>query len=209
MGRWWPNARYEVDSVQIQTWKKSLLEGAADTFPALSTETRTRAEMGTPSSLSGSTRRSAISRWREVFCGRSSANKPGAVAGDGRTSAPGPAEADRPAIRGLQLSTGGLRGPVGQQPGHETYPYLLRGMEITSSDRVWEADVTCIPKAKWSLYLVAIMDWYSRCVVAWPLLGTDFCAEVLKEELVQGNPEVFKAGQGSQCTGEVFIGLLE
>ncbi len=97
-------------------------------------------------------------------------------------------------------------------PGHKVYPYLLRGMEITRPNRVWTADITYIPMAKGFLYLVAIMDWYSRYVVAWRLSNTldaDFCVEALKEALGKGKPEVFNTDQGSQFTSEVFTGLLE
>ena len=97
-------------------------------------------------------------------------------------------------------------------PGHKVYPYLLRGMEITRPNQVWAADITYIPMAKGFLYLVAIMDWHSRCVVAWRLSNTldaDFCVEALKEALGKGRPEVFNTDQGSQFTSEAFTGLLE
>ena len=97
-------------------------------------------------------------------------------------------------------------------PGHKVYPYLLRGMEVTRPNQVWAADITYIPMAKGFLYLVAIMDWHSRCVVAWRLSNTldvDFCVEALKEALGKGRPEVFNTDQGSQFTSEAFTGLLE
>ena len=97
-------------------------------------------------------------------------------------------------------------------PGHKVYPYLLGGMDITRPDQVWAADITYIPMAKGFLYLVAIMDWYSRHVVAWRLSNTldaDLCVEALKEALGKGKPEVFNTDQGSQFTGEAFTGLLE
>ncbi len=97
-------------------------------------------------------------------------------------------------------------------PGHKIYPYLLRGMEITRPNQVWAADITYIPMAKGFLYLVAIMDWYSRHVVAWRLsntLNADFCVEALEEALTKGKPEVFNTDQGSQFTGEGFTGLLK
>ena len=97
-------------------------------------------------------------------------------------------------------------------PGHKVYPYLLSGMAITRPNRVWTADITYIPMAKGFLYLVAIMDWYSRYVVAWRLSNTldaDFCVEVLKEALGKGKPEVFNTDQGGQFTSEAFTGLLE
>ena len=97
-------------------------------------------------------------------------------------------------------------------PGHKVYPYLLGGMQITRPDQVWAADITYIPMAKGFLYLVAIMDWYSRHVVAWRLSNTldaDLCVEALEEALSKGTPEVFNTDQGSQFTGEAFTGLLE
>ena len=96
-------------------------------------------------------------------------------------------------------------------PGHKVYPYLLGGMEITRPNQVWAADITYIPMAKGFLYLVAIMDWYSRHVVAWRLSNTldaDFCVEALQEALGKGTPEVFNTDQGSQFTSEGFTGLL-
>ena len=97
-------------------------------------------------------------------------------------------------------------------PGHKVYPYLLGGMEITRPNQVWAADITYIPMARGFHYLVAIMDWYTRYVVAWRLSNTldaDFCIEALEEALSQGRPEVFNTDQGSQFTGEGFTGLLE
>ncbi len=97
-------------------------------------------------------------------------------------------------------------------PGHKVYPYLLRGMEIAKPNQVWAADITYIPMARGFLYLVAIMDWYSRYVVTWRLSNTldaDFCIEALEEALGQGRPEVFNTDQGGQFTSEAFTGLLE
>ncbi len=97
-------------------------------------------------------------------------------------------------------------------PGHKVYPYLLRGVKITRPNQVWAADITYIPMAKGFLYLVAIMDWYSRRVVAWGLSNTldvDFCIEALRAALSKGKPEVFNTDQGSQFTSEAFTGLLE
>ena len=97
-------------------------------------------------------------------------------------------------------------------PGHEVYPYLLSGMEITRPNQVWAADITYIPMAKGFHYLVAIMDWYTRYVIAWRLSNTldvAFCVEALEEALGKETPEVFNTDQGSQFTGEAFTGLLE
>ena len=97
-------------------------------------------------------------------------------------------------------------------PGHKVYPYLLGGMDITRPNQVWAADITYIPMARGFLYLVSIMDWYSRYVVAWRLSNTldaDFCVEALEEALTKGKPEIFNTDQGSQFTSEAFTGLLE
>jgi len=97
-------------------------------------------------------------------------------------------------------------------PGNKVYPYLLGGLEITRPNQVWAADITYIPMTKGFLYLVAIMDWYSRYVVSWRLSNTldaDFCVEALEEALSKGTPEVFNTDQGSQFTSEAFSGVLE
>ncbi len=97
-------------------------------------------------------------------------------------------------------------------PGHKVYPYLLSGMEITRPNQVWAADITYIPMARGFLYLVAIMDWYSRYAVAWSLSNTldvDFCLEAFEKALSKGKPEVFNTDQGSQFTSEAFTGLVE
>ena len=107
-----------------------------------------------------------------------------------------------------------FRRPRTSQPaaGHKVYLYLLGGMEITKPNQVWAADITYIPMARGFLYLVAIMDWYSRYVLSWRLSNTldaDFCVEALEEALSQGKPEIFNTDQGSQFTGEAFTGLLK
>ena len=97
-------------------------------------------------------------------------------------------------------------------PGHKVYPYLLGGMDITRINQVWASDITYIPMARGFLYLMAIMDWYSRYVVAWRLSNTldaAFCLEALEEALKKDTPEIFNTDQGSQFTGEAFTGLLE
>ena len=106
------------------------------------------------------------------------------------------------------------RRPESSQPAprHKVYPYLLRGMEIARPTQVWAADITYIPMAKGFLYLVAIMEWYSRYVVAWSLSNTvdaKFCAEALEEALIKGKPEVFNTDHGSRFTSQGFTGLLE
>jgi putative transposase len=104
--------------------------------------------------------------------------------------------------------------PRTSQPGkgHKRYPYLLKGLKITRPDQVWAADITYIPMAKGFLYLVAIIDWYSRYVLSWRLSNTldaGFCVEALEEALQKGKPDIFNTDQGAQFTGEAFTGLLE
>jgi putative transposase len=97
-------------------------------------------------------------------------------------------------------------------PGHQVYPYLLREVAITQPNQVWSGDITYIPMARGFLYLVAIMDWYSRYVLAWRLsntLETSFCIEALEEALRKGVPEIFNTDQGAQFTSQAFTGLLE
>jgi len=97
-------------------------------------------------------------------------------------------------------------------PGHKIYPYLLRDIKITRPNQVWAADITYIPMARGFLYLVAIIDWYSRYVISWRLSNTldaDFCVAALEEALSKGNPEIFNTDQGSQFTGEAFTSLLK
>src|ERR1700726_3284404 len=105
--------------------------------------------------------------------------------------------------------------PNTSQPAapHKVYPYLLGGIAIERVNQVWCADVTYIPMAKGFLYLVVIMDWVSRAVLAWRLsntLGADFCVDALEEALAQyGKPEIFNTDQGSQLTSDDFTGTLK
>jgi putative transposase len=95
--------------------------------------------------------------------------------------------------------------------GNKVYPYLLNGVPITRPNQVWAADITYIPMQHGFLYLVAIIDWYSRYVLAWRLsntLDTDFCVEALEEALKQGKSEIFNTDQGCQFTSETFTHLL-
>ena len=97
-------------------------------------------------------------------------------------------------------------------PGHKIYPYLLRDLKITRPNQVWAADITYIPMARGFLYLVSVIDWYSRYVISWRLsntLDTDFCVTALEEALSKGTPEIFNTDQGSQFTSEAFTGLLK
>ena len=96
---------------------------------------------------------------------------------------------------------------------HKVYPYLLGGIAIERVNQVWCSDVTYIPMAKGFLYLVVIMDWVSRAVLAWRLsntLGAHFCVEALEEALARyGRPEIFNTDQGSQFTSADFTGTLK
>jgi len=97
-------------------------------------------------------------------------------------------------------------------PGHRIYPYLLTGIEITRPNQVWAADITYIPMARGFLYLVAIIDWYSRYVLSWRLSNTldaGFCVEALEEALQKGRPEISNTDQGAQFTAEAFTWMLE
>ena len=97
-------------------------------------------------------------------------------------------------------------------PGHKIYPYLLNDIKVTRPNQVWTADITYIPMARGFLYLVVIMDWYSRYVISWRLSNTldaGFCVDALDEAIRKGQPEIFNTDQGAQFTSEAFIGLLE
>ena len=99
-----------------------------------------------------------------------------------------------------------------RHPEHVVYPYLLRGLTIDRPNQVWCADITYIPMAKGFVYLVAVMDWFSRRVLAWRLstgMETGFCVEALQEALDRyGSPEIFNTDQGVQFTSEAFTGVL-
>jgi putative transposase len=99
------------------------------------------------------------------------------------------------------------------EQGHKVYPYLLTKLVIERPNQVWAADVTYIPMARGFLYLVAVMDWYSRKVLAWRLSNTmtaDFCVEALEEALARfGPPEIFNTDQGSQFTSQAFTSTLK
>jgi putative transposase len=97
-------------------------------------------------------------------------------------------------------------------PGHKIFPYLLREIAIDRPNQVWCADITYIPIGRGFVYLVAIMDWYSRTVLAWQLSNTmdaSFCVTALEQALARfGKPEIFNTDQGSQFTSSDFTGLL-
>jgi putative transposase len=98
-------------------------------------------------------------------------------------------------------------------PGHKIYPYLLRDLAIDRANQVWAADITYLPMQRGFLYLVAIIDWASRAVLAWRLsnsMDVSFCLDALDEALARfGKPEIFNTDQGSQFTSADFTGRLE
>jgi putative transposase len=105
--------------------------------------------------------------------------------------------------------------PRTSQPGagHTVYPYLLRGLSIDRPNQVWASDICYIPMAQGFMYLVAIVDWYSRRVLAWRVsntLDSDFCVEALEDALTAyGPPEIFNTDQGAQFTSQAFATVLK
>ena len=97
-------------------------------------------------------------------------------------------------------------------PGHKIYPYLLRGLAVERPNQVWAMDITYIPMARGFVYLAAVVDWFSRRVLAWRLsitLEVEFCLDAVEEALARhGRPEIFNTDQGSQFTSAAFTGLL-
>lgn len=96
--------------------------------------------------------------------------------------------------------------------GRTVYPYLLRGLAVTSPNQVWCTDITYVPIRGGFMYLVAVMDWFSRYVLSWRISNTldgYFCLESLREALGHGKPEIFNTDQGAQFTSEAFTGCLE
>lgn len=103
--------------------------------------------------------------------------------------------------------------PQLSRPGdrHKIHPYLLRGVTVDRPDQVWSTDITYIRMAQGFVYLVAVMDWYSRFVLSWSLsltMDIDFCMEALRSALRRGRPEIFNSDQGVQFTSEKFTGEL-
>jgi putative transposase len=97
------------------------------------------------------------------------------------------------------------------ESGHQIYPYLLRGVSITHTNQVWSTDITYVPLRQGFMYLTAVMDWYSRYVLAWQLSNTlegSFCLEALDAALLDGQPEIFNTDQGSQFTAHAFTQRL-
>ncbi len=98
-------------------------------------------------------------------------------------------------------------------PDHQVYPYLLRNLRIDRPNQVWASDISYIPMARGFVYLVAVIDWYTRKVLAWRLsntLSTDFCVEALEEAVAKyGSPEIFNTDQGCQFTSIEFTAVLK
>jgi len=112
---------------------------------------------------------------------------------------------------GLQAIYPGPKTTV-SHPQHKKYPYLLRGLEINHPNQVWAADITYVPMPHGFMYLVAIMDWFSRFVLAWQLSNTldgAFCVEALRQALLHGQPEIFNTDQGVQFTAYDFTNELQ
>ena len=95
---------------------------------------------------------------------------------------------------------------------HKIYPYLLRDLEVMQPNQVWSADITYVPMQHGFMYLVAILDWFSRYVLAWQLSNTldiRFCLDALQQALLLGQPEIFNTDQGVQFTAQEFTARLE
>lgn len=102
--------------------------------------------------------------------------------------------------------------PKQERHNHKIYPYLLQGVEIVRPHQVWSSDITYIPLQTGFMYLVAIIDWYSRYILAWELSNTldgHFCQVALQQALTQGRPEIFNTDQGVQFTATDFTDILE
>jgi putative transposase len=96
--------------------------------------------------------------------------------------------------------------------GHEIYPYLLRGVTVSRVNQVWSADITYIRLQSGFVYLVAVMDWFSRFVLSWAMsitMDVAFCVEALDRALVRGRPEIFNTDQGAQFTSRAFTARLK
>ena len=100
-----------------------------------------------------------------------------------------------------------------KHPEHKVYPYLLRGLQVSRPNQVWSADITYIRLARGFVYLVAIIDWYSRRVLSWRIsnsMDTSFCTDCLEDALNRhGKPEIFNTDQGAQFTSAAFTGVLK
>jgi len=113
-------------------------------------------------------------------------------------------------VMGLQAT---LPGPHTSRPHptHAIYPYLLRGMKVSAPCEVWSADITYVPMQHGFMFLVAVIDWFSRYVVTWDVsnsMESAFCVTALQRALKKGHPQIFNTDQGSQFTSEEFTGTL-
>jgi putative transposase len=99
------------------------------------------------------------------------------------------------------------------EPGHRIYPYLLRNLVVSRPNQAWAMDITYIPMARGFVYLAAVVDWFSRRVLAWRVsitMDASFCIEALEEALSRNEkPEIFNTDQGSQFTSDAFTGRLK
>jgi len=113
-------------------------------------------------------------------------------------------------LMGLQAVFPGRKTTISAKE-HTVYPYLLRGLKITRPNQVWSTDITYIPMVNGFMYLVAVIDWYSRYVLSWTLsntLDSTFCLEALEQALQQGTPDIFNTDQGAQFTAYSFTSRL-
>ena len=113
-------------------------------------------------------------------------------------------------VMGLQATVPGPH-TSRPHPHSKIYPYLLRGLELFAPNEVWSADITYIPMRRGFMYLVAVIDWFSRYVIAWDLsnsMEAGFCVAALAKALRSGRPGIFNTDQGSQFTSEDFTGTL-
>jgi putative transposase len=114
-------------------------------------------------------------------------------------------------VMGLQAVRPRMRTSA-PHPDHRVYPYLLRELDITQPNHVWCADITYVPMSLGFMYLVAVMDWFSRYVLAWQLSNTldvIFCLEALRRALQQGQPTIVNTDQGAQFTARAFTTAVE
>jgi putative transposase len=100
-----------------------------------------------------------------------------------------------------------------RHPARRIYPYVLRGVKVSAPNQAWAMDISYIPMARGFVYLAAVIDWYSRKVLAWRVsitMETAFCIDTVEEALARyGTPQIFNTDQGSQFTSEAFTGLLQ
>lgn len=115
-------------------------------------------------------------------------------------------------MRGMNLSAIYPKKKLSKRhPEHKIYPYLLKGLKIIRANQVWCTDITYIPLVRGYCYLTAIMDWFSRYIIAWRISNTleaEFCVDCLKESLDKTKPEIFNSDQGSQFTSNDFTETL-